>query len=338
MNLPSCLRRRVPLALFFTLFLPTACLLAQGSLTPPGVPTPTMKTLAELEPRIAINATNTPGDATSVFRITQPGSYYLISNIAGDSGRHGIAIAIGGVTLDLNGFDLLGAGGTGAFDGVYSTGNLESIAVVNGTVRNWAGNGVNLTTNFTENCRVDGIIAVGNKGIGINGGGGCTVTNCLAYFNFGAGISAATGSIVSKCTARANQGSGIVVTQAGIVSDCTVSSNILDGIQADSANVIRGNACSSNASAGNGAGIHVIGSRNRIEGNHCTSGGLGIDVGAAGNIIVKNTCSGNTTNWNVVAGNALAPIIQASTNDALVNGNFYVGDLGSADPNANFTY
>ena len=45
-----------------------------GSLTPPAgpvAPTPGP------EPRIAINATNTPGDADSVYRIAQPGSYYL---------------------------------------------------------------------------------------------------------------------------------------------------------------------------------------------------------------------------------------------------------------------
>ncbi|MCH8150310.1 MAG: hypothetical protein IH987_20420, partial [Planctomycetes bacterium] len=37
-----------------------------GNLNPPSGPvTPTMKTLTEVEPRIAINATNTPGDASS---------------------------------------------------------------------------------------------------------------------------------------------------------------------------------------------------------------------------------------------------------------------------------
>ena len=35
------------------------------------------------EPRTAVNAASTPGDADSLYRITQPGSYYLTENLAG---------------------------------------------------------------------------------------------------------------------------------------------------------------------------------------------------------------------------------------------------------------
>src|SRR5437762_13979859 len=88
----------------------TGLIASAGNLNPPAGPvTPTMKTLTEVEPRIAINATNTPGDSDSLFKITQPGSYYLTGNITGVAGKHGIEIAASGVTLDLNGFDLLGA-------------------------------------------------------------------------------------------------------------------------------------------------------------------------------------------------------------------------------------
>ena len=41
---------------------------------PPGIVESTMKTLTEVEPRTAINAVNTPGSATSIFGISQPGS------------------------------------------------------------------------------------------------------------------------------------------------------------------------------------------------------------------------------------------------------------------------
>ena len=83
-----------------------------GDLNPPAGPvTPTMKTLTEVEPRIAINAVNTPGDAFSTFKITQPGSYYLTGNVTGAAGTSGIRVASGQVTLDLNGFTLEGAGG-----------------------------------------------------------------------------------------------------------------------------------------------------------------------------------------------------------------------------------
>jgi len=49
--------------------------LAQGSLTPPGAPAPTMKTLDQIEARTPI--TNT----TNLVTISQPGSYYLTHNL-----------------------------------------------------------------------------------------------------------------------------------------------------------------------------------------------------------------------------------------------------------------
>ena len=46
---------------------------AQGSLTPPGSPAPTMKTLAQIEPRTSISSVP--------FTISVPGSYYLTANL-----------------------------------------------------------------------------------------------------------------------------------------------------------------------------------------------------------------------------------------------------------------
>lgn len=91
--------------------------LRAGPLTPPPGPiTSTGKTLTEVQPRIAINASNTPGDATCKFKITQPGSYYLSGNILGDTGTHGIKIALGAngghVRIDMNGFALQGVAGS----------------------------------------------------------------------------------------------------------------------------------------------------------------------------------------------------------------------------------
>jgi hypothetical protein len=84
-----------------------------GPLVPPlGPVAPTGKTLAEVEPRIAINLANTPGDADSLFKITQPGSYYLTGNITGVTARHGIEIVASNVTLDLRGFEVRGVAGS----------------------------------------------------------------------------------------------------------------------------------------------------------------------------------------------------------------------------------
>ncbi|RMD64345.1 MAG: hypothetical protein D6824_04110, partial [Planctomycetota bacterium] len=88
-----------------------------GPLNPPAGPiAPTHKTLTEVEPRIAVSADNTPGDADSVFKITQSGSYYLLGDVVGERLKFGIEITAPNVTLDLNGFTLQGV--VGSFSGV----------------------------------------------------------------------------------------------------------------------------------------------------------------------------------------------------------------------------
>ncbi len=326
---------------------------------PPGAPAPTPGP----EPRIAINATNTPGDADSMFKITQPGSYYLTGNIQGVADKHGIEIVASGVTVDLNGFELLGAGGVGFFDGVSATiFPLTNIAVVNGSVRDWGDEGVDLASNSPVNCRVEGVLASENNehGIfvgvgstvtncsasdngdtGIRATAGCTVSNCAAFRNTDVGILATGGSTISNCAVYLNLGIGISIISSpsgSTVADCTVRLNTFSGIVCSDSCAIRDNNCSNNGNGGDGAGINATGTDNRIEGNNCTGADRGIDVDGAGNIIVGNTCSGNTTNFSIAVGNSLGPILAAGTNAVAINGATAAGTLTSSDPWANFSY
>src|SRR5580658_9358313 len=88
-------------AALVSLLISTQSVLAQGSLTPPGAPAPTMKTLSQVEPRTIVAAANTPGDSGDTFIISQSGSYYLTTNMTGVSDQDCIEITANNVTLDL---------------------------------------------------------------------------------------------------------------------------------------------------------------------------------------------------------------------------------------------
>jgi len=357
---PRILRApRITLAIASAALLVAAGFVFAGPLHPPAGPvTSTYKTLTEVEPRIAINAANTPGDADSLFKITQRGSYYLTGNITGVIGKHGIEIVASGVTLDLMGFDLSGIPAMGAFDGVsLGVGNLANITIRNGSVRAWGGDGIDV--NFSDNNLLDGLRVQGNGGSGIIAGTTSTVTGCTAFANTGNGISAGFGSTVTGCTAQSNIGDGIFAGSGSTVTGCTASFNSGDGISAGSGSTVTGctastnfgdgiqvnfdcrvtdNTCDSNGfSTGDGAGIHATGTDNRIEGNNCTDADRGIDVDVAGNIIIRNTCSGNTSNWEIAVGNVCL-VILATPTVAAISGDSGGLSPGSTNPNANFTY
>src|SRR6478609_6295158 len=99
------MKTRYTLLLLPAILLPLA-LIAQGPLTPPGAPAPAGKTLQQIEPRTDV--ATLAGDASAVFVISAPGSYYLSGNVAAVAGKAGIAIAAAEVALDLNGFAITG--------------------------------------------------------------------------------------------------------------------------------------------------------------------------------------------------------------------------------------
>jgi len=353
-------------------------ILFAGPLNPPAGPVAsTHKTLSEVEPRMAVSATNTPGDATSLFRITQPGSYYLTGNITGVAGKHGIAIAASGVTIDLCGFELAGVPAMGAFDGVsIAVSGLSSIAVVNGSVRNWGGDGIDLFTNGASNSRLEGVRSSGNAGNGMSlaqGGaatncsvrsntqhgifasGGCTITGCSVSANNGNGINSGSGCTITACTLYQN-GTGISTGDGCTVSNCTSYNNNGHGISVTSGCLVAN--CCVRANMFDGiAGT----SGNVIRDNACDlngNGGNGAGVHTIGveNYITANRCTGatrgidvdgsrNIITRNSCSGNAtnwdvaagnVILVINASSSGAVL-GNFGGVAPGSTDPSANFT-
>jgi parallel beta-helix repeat protein len=264
-----------------------------GPLNPPaGAVSSTYKTLTEVEPRIAINSTNTPGDADSLFKISQPGSYYLTGNITGVSGKHGIEIAANNVTLDLRGFDLVGVSAPG-YDGVRTTVNsLTNITVVHGSIQNWGQDGVNFGDYPANGGLIHDVHTADNARSGIHTENGFRVSECS---NMGGqyGIYAqGYGTSVSGCTTYGTSLIGIRVF-GGSVVDCAVYDSSGTGISTGVATTL------SNCSVYRSGGTGISASGDCVL-THCSAqgnGGTGISAGVGSTLL--NCSAGSNTGFGI---------------------------------------
>jgi hypothetical protein len=142
---------------------------AQGSLAPPSPPAPTMKSLDQVEPRTPVDAIHTPGNGAAEFVIATPGSYYLTTNIVGVSGENGINIQANNVTLDLNGFPVIGVPGSSSGIAISSA----NVAVHNGIVSGWGQYGI---YSSGMNATLQGLTVCSNSLYGIYAGSNSSVT------------------------------------------------------------------------------------------------------------------------------------------------------------------
>lgn len=161
----------------------TSIAFAQGDLTPPGPPGLTMRSLDEIKPGIPLNQTNTQGDATSVFKITKPGSYFLTGNIKPPAGKNGILIALllpGVVEVDMGGFGLDGtdAGPTAIGVSITATDDLWQFKMGNGTISNFAG-GSCLSPSATGGTIALHDLSIRGGGAGVSTTGSLKLTDIL---------------------------------------------------------------------------------------------------------------------------------------------------------------
>ncbi len=266
-----------------------------GSLTPPAGPVgPTMKPLSEIEPRVAINAVNTPGDATSQFKITQSGSYYLTGGIAGVAGKHGILVTASNVSIDLGGFDVHGIAGASSGIKVPSAPVLTGVSVRNGTLSGWGS--IALDLQYVNGARVNDVRAVAS-GAGIFVGSSAVVTNCSVIDSIIAslpGIYVGPKSVASHCSVSGGKSDGISADTDSVVSNCTASSNGDSG--SDSGfRVSPGVTLSGCSASGNFyAGVYVATSDATVTGCTMRNNNVGIYVQTA-SFVTGNTLADNNT-------------------------------------------
>jgi hypothetical protein len=219
----------------------------------------------------------TPGDAPGFpVTITQPGSYVLSGNLTvPDALTDAIVIGASHVTIDLNGFAILGpvdcsggldpcagapVGGARGGGGIITSGTQFNITVRNGTIQGMGRDGVAL---LGDSHMVEDMHLRSNAGAGVD---------IRASADLG-------GSIVRNCSAQRNGNRGIYLT-IGSVTHSVASVNAEEGIRVDSGRM------SDNVSNRNryGIGGDAAYNGNTFKDNVFNITGLGVNLG-------QNSCN-----------------------------------------------
>lgn len=315
-----------------------------------------MKTLDEVEPRISISGSNTPVGA---YTISQSGSYYLTGNRL--CSVIGIDIDANNVTLDLNGYNLIGTG-AGSQCGIKLM-NCSNVIVKNGTIHNFGRQGIleENTHGSARNHTVGDVRVVGNSRSGSSYqaitllGSNHSVKDCIVADNLGGGIYTDDGATIINCRVYDNGNFGIHTSSGSIIRRNLCYGNNYTGIQCSSGSTVIENTCYENSNYGiyGGAGATIKNNTSYDNDSHgisssayCTivnnsvysNGFDGIHAGS-GSTITANTVSTNegdgiyVNSYGIITGNSShynsEQGIKANS-DSLVSGNVLRGNNSSS--------
>ena len=218
--------------------------------------------------------------------ITAPGTYRLKKNLTVDQNTTAITVQANDVTIDLNGFSILGpctiavnppCSPTGTGSGIVATGSAKNVTVLNGTVRGMGGNGIS-----------------------VNGG---SVVGVSTLNNGGSGIFGVDNVIDS--TSALNGADGMFV--AGAVSGSAAVGNVSDGIDCN----FTGSVTNSLAELNGQKGINDCLTVSASTAN--SNGFYGIVAGVKTPLTIPATVVTGCTAWNNLSTGIYASTVTDST-------------------------
>jgi parallel beta-helix repeat protein len=184
-------------------------------------------TLAE-EGRLEIS------QATMPCTITNAGSYILTENVGGVPGTNGITVAANDVTLDLNGFALIGR--TNAGSGIAVMQARTNLVIRNGVIRDWGHHGVD--GGLAYDSVLSELAVTGNGRSGARLGPGGRIAGCRAVANKTHGFEAGLANVVADCASRSNGQHGILMVGDGTLRDSALRDNKGCGVRASNTCII----------------------------------------------------------------------------------------------------
>ncbi|MDQ6631352.1 MAG: hypothetical protein M3Y82_06295 [Verrucomicrobiota bacterium] len=274
---------------------------SQGQLAPTAPPGPTMKTLAQIEPRTPISSVS--------FTITNSGSYYLTTNLNVLTGN-AITIATNGVTLDLNGFTISSTAASANGTGILINSSLRNLTIQNGFIQG------GVTNNGTN------VYSGGGFQYGIHQQGSSPVNVVVSRVSvaglLGNGINLGTGNstVVESCTAHTVGGNGIIAStiQNCAAVDCgatAIFGDVVSNSHGESTGLGYGLTASFNANncygSSSGTGLFAANTANNCSG-YCSGNNTGLScthiaIGCYGfsssgiglSAYIANSCRGQST-------------------------------------------
>jgi len=257
-------RRRLSLA-------PALALAVAATATTPAL---AVDGVIEINQASALAGGITIGDAPGFpVTLTMRGSYRLTGELNVPTDTDGIVLQNDQIHLDMNGFSVVGGGGTTGSGVKIAVGTLRSHTVENGYVRGMGHHGIDLG----NEAYVENVTATGNGGDGIQVNEDGLILRCTAKQNALSGISSLRGTRILESNASENGGDGITGYDA-LIKDTMVFGNGGAGIYALGASIIVNNLARSNGGSG------IIGGRGPVLGNAASYNddwGLSLSSGAA---------------------------------------------------------